>query len=90
MKWSWLSRDKDGAGIQAFPLRKGFVNLIASAVVTTPRIIVCVTEGAFVITWNDATTATIDMLVGDSYTIDGAISLTVSSGKFHVIGKTVA
>ena len=90
MKFSWLSRDKDGEGIQAFPLRNGFVNLITNAVVSTPRIIVCVAEGAFVITWNDATTATIDMLVGDSYTIDGAISLTISSGKFHIVGKTVA
>ena len=50
MKFSWLSRDKDGEGIQAFPLRNGFVNLITNAVVSTPRIIVCVAEGAFVIT----------------------------------------
>lgn len=90
MKLSWLSRDKDGDAIQAFPLRQGFVNLVTSAVVTTPRVIVCVTDGTVIITWSDTTTDSIVMLVGDSYTIDGAISLTISSGKFHVIGKTVA
>lgn len=90
MKWSWLSRDKDGDAIQAFPLRKDFVNLESASVVTTPRVIVCVTDGTIVITWNDTTTDSVVMVEGDSYAIDGATSLTISSGKFHVIGKTVA
>ena len=90
MKWSWLSRDVGGEPVQAFPLRNGFVNLENPAVVSTPRIIACVDDGAFIITWDDSTTATIDAAAGDSYAIDGSTSLVISSGKFHVIGKTVA
>lgn len=87
---SFLYKDVGGDLIQAMPLKKGFVNLEAAAVVSVPRIISCVDDGAFVITWVAGGTDTIDMVAGGSFALDNVASLSISSGKFHVVGKSVA
>ena len=75
---TYLSRDIGGEPIQAIPLRKNFVNLITTSKVIFPKIIHSVVAGDVVITWEDGTTSTVALTLGDLFSIEGAASLAIS------------
>lgn len=71
--------------IQAMVLSKSGVNKTsASGALTTVRLIYCVVTGGFTITWNDNTTSNIATVEGESFVLDSAKSVTITSGTFHI------
>ncbi len=79
-----LGRSDGGDAVQAFPLQQGLVNLEnAAGAITNVKIIHCVDAGNLTITWSAGVTSTIACLAGNDYTVIGAYSCTVATGKFH-------
>ena len=83
-----LAPSASGDSVQAFPLRKGLVN-ISSGVVTDPatslrpQLAHCVDDGSLTLTWGDASTAVVAFVAGDDFSIAEAVTVEVTSGAFH-------
>lgn len=78
-----LSTDNNSTSVQAMPLIKGRIDLIAG-VFTNTQLIHCNTDGDIIITWEDDTTTTKSMTAGSDRTLAGAKSVTVSTGSFDL------
>lgn len=77
--------------IQAMPLKKGFVNLVAGATISDPKLVYCVTDGPVTVVWSDDTNDTLDLVQGDSFALVGVKSMTIGAGsKIHVLATSVA
>ena len=83
-----LAPSTSGDSVQAFPLRKGLLN-ITTGIVTDPitglppQLVHCVILGNITITWPDDTTNVIALDTGEDFGIVAAKSVSVSTGKFH-------
>ena len=86
-----LAPSASGDSVQAFPLRKGLVN-ISSGVVTDPdtglrpQLAHCVEDGSLTLTWSDASTsvvAVVAFVAGDDFSTTEAVTVEVTSGVFH-------
>lgn len=70
----------------AFPVGKGKLNLTTGTrLMTGNQVYWCRADGSLTITWADATTTVISMLVGEAVQVEGtATSVTITTGTFHV------
>ncbi len=72
--------------VQAMPLRKGFINLTSGSF--EANLIYCAIDGNITLNWEDGTETVVALVEGDSFTVDGADTITLnepaSSGKFHL------
>ena len=83
-----LAPSASGDSVQAFPLRKGLVNITTGTITDPstelrPQLVHCVIEGNIVITWPDDSTSAITMVIGDDFSIVAAKAVSVSTGAFH-------
>jgi hypothetical protein len=83
-----LAPSASGDSVQAFPLRKGLVN-ISTGIVTDPltslrpQLAHCVEDGLLTSTWSDASTAVVAFVAGDDFSMTEAVTVEVTSGAFH-------
>ena len=83
-----LAPSASGDSVQAFPLRKGLVN-ISTGIVTDPltslrpQLAHCVEDGSLTSTWSDASTAVVAFVAGDDFSMTEAVTVEVTSGAFH-------
>jgi hypothetical protein len=83
-----LAPSATGDSVQAFPLRKGLIN-ISTGIVTDPftslrpQLVHCVIAGSIILTFADDTTITVALALGDDFTISEASTVEVSTGTFH-------
>ena len=83
-----LAPSASGDSVQAFPFRKGLLNISTGVVVDPrtdlrPQLVHCVIAGSIILTWPDASTNTIALDIGDDFSIVEAESVEVSTGTFH-------
>ena len=83
-----LASSASGDSVQAFPLRKGLINITTGTVTDPdtglrPRLVHCVIAGIIVITWPDDSTNMLTLASGDDFSIVDAKSVSVSTGEFH-------
>lgn len=72
--------------IQVMPLVQDQINL-TSGTFTGISLIYCVASGDIRITWNDASTDDITMVVGDTFTVPAdiqSVQVLPTSGTFHL------
>jgi len=83
MRDSVLAKSDGNGLIQAMPLVKGKVNLTIADGAQITNLVYCVVDGGFTITWDDDTTSSIDAIEGNTFSIIGAKSVTITTGTFH-------
>lgn len=62
-----LKKERNGNSIMAFPLIPGQVNIAAAGGAKTTELFCCDVDGVFTITWEDTTTANINMVHGEVF-----------------------
>jgi len=75
-----------GKLVQGFSLIPGQVNIAAAGGAKATKCFCCDVDGAFTVTFNDATTATINMYHGEVFLIPaGGTVLATGSATFHYV-----
>ena len=83
-----LAPSASGDSVQAFPLRKGLVNISTGTVTDPstdlrPQLAHCVADGSLTLTWSDDSTSVVALIAGDDFSMAEAVTVEVTSGSFH-------